>query len=55
MLVLLTEWEDFRQFDWSSIVGEMKRPIFFDAKNCLDEDRMKKMGFRHISLGRGQG
>ena len=55
MLVLLTEWEDFRQFDWSSIIGEMKRPIFFDAKNCLDEDRMKKMGFRHISLGRGQG
>jgi UDPglucose 6-dehydrogenase len=54
MLVLLTEWEDFRQFDWSSIIGEMKRPIFFDAKNCLDEDRMKKMGFRYISLGRGQ-
>ena len=55
MLVLLTEWEDFRQFDWSSIIDEMKRPIFLDTKNCLDEDRMKKMGFRHISLGRGLG
>jgi hypothetical protein len=33
---------------------EMRRPIFFDTKNCLDEDQMKKIGFRYISLGRGE-
>ncbi|MGA2585555.1 MAG: nucleotide sugar dehydrogenase [Candidatus Aminicenantales bacterium] len=53
LLVLLTEWEEFKQFDWSSIKKEMRRPIFFDTKNCLDEDQMKKIGFRYISLGRG--
>jgi len=53
LLVLLTEWEEFKQFDWSSIKKEMRKPIFFDTKNCLDEDQMKKIGFRYISLGRG--
>lgn len=53
LLVLLTEWEEFKLFDWSSIKTEMRRPMFFDAKNCLDEGQMKKMGFRYISLGRG--
>ncbi len=53
LLVLLTEWEEFKQFDWNSIKSEMRKPIFFDTKNCLDEDHMKKIGFRYISLGRG--
>jgi len=53
LLVLLTEWEEFKQFDWSSIKKEMRRLIFFDTKNCLDEDQMKKIGFHYISLGRG--
>ena len=54
LLVLLTEWEEFKQFDWSSIKKEMRRLIFFDTKNCLDENQMKKNGFRYISLGRGE-
>jgi UDPglucose 6-dehydrogenase len=54
LLVLLTEWEEFKQFDWSSIKKEMRKPIFFDTKNCLDENRMKRIGFRFFSLGRGE-
>jgi UDPglucose 6-dehydrogenase len=52
LLVLLTEWEEFTQFDWSSIKKEMRKPIIFDTKNCLDENQMKKSGFRFLSLGR---
>jgi UDPglucose 6-dehydrogenase len=54
LLVLLTEWEEFKRFDWNSMKKEMRRLIFFDTKNCLDENQMKKNGFRYISLGRGE-
>jgi UDPglucose 6-dehydrogenase len=52
ILILLTEWEDFKNYDWSSATNLMNNKIFFDTKNFLDESKMKKFGFNYYSIGR---
>lgn len=51
-LVLLTEWEEFRMYDWANIPKNMVGRVFFDTKNFLDEQKMVEMGFEFHSLGR---
>lgn len=51
MLLLLTEWPEFKQYDWSKVKSKMKTPIFFDAKNALDGRKMKESGFVYLGIG----
>ena len=37
LLILLTEWEEFKNFDWSSIINLMDNKSFFDTKNLFNE------------------
>lgn len=52
MLLLLTEWEDFKKYDWAPVPQCMKSPIMFDAKNYLDEKSMSDFGFHYYSVGK---
>jgi len=51
-LVLLTEWGEFKQYDWNGIAASMSTPIFFDTKNYLEESHMRRAGFSYYSIGR---
>lgn len=51
-VMLLTEWPQFKQIDYAKIHSLMKRPVFIDAKNLLDSDSMRKIGFNYLSVGR---
>lgn len=53
ILVLLTEWNDFKEFNWSIIKDKMRFPVFFDAKNLLNKKEMKEKGFNYYSVGGG--
>ncbi len=52
ILILLTEWEEFKNHDWSTVINLMNRKIFFDTKNVLDELKMQNFGFNYYSIGR---
>ncbi len=52
LIVLLTEWKEFREFDWTAVPRIMSRPLFFDTKNFLDEHAMRSYGFTYYSIGR---
>jgi UDPglucose 6-dehydrogenase len=52
MLVLLTEWEEFRVYDWKKVTAGMRKAVVFDTKNFLDKDRMVSLGFEYYSIGR---
>jgi len=52
ILILLTEWEEFKNHDWSTVINLMDKKIFFDTKNVLDELKMQKFGFHYFSIGR---
>lgn len=51
LLILLTEWEEFKHLDWDIIKEKMKTPIIFDTKNFLDEKIIKENKITYYSLG----
>src|SRR5438105_3027867 len=51
-LLLLTEWPEFRQLDWTRIYELMSRPLILDGRNLLDPATMMDIGFEYHSFGR---
>ena len=52
-IAILTEWDEFREFDWEKIYKSMKKPAFiFDGRNILDKTKLEKIGFIYKSIGR---
>lgn len=51
IIVTLTDWPDFKEYDWSKVISSMKTKNFLDAKNFLDKKKMKETGFNFYSLG----
>ena len=51
-LVLMTEWNQFRNLDLERIKRSLKRPVFVDLRNVYEPARMTALGFRYSSVGR---
>jgi UDPglucose 6-dehydrogenase len=51
-LVLMTEWNQFRNLELERIKASLKTPTFIDLRNVYDPGRMQKAGFRYVSVGR---
>jgi UDPglucose 6-dehydrogenase len=51
-LVIVTEWNEFRNLDLLKLKGLLKEPLFFDLRNIYDPAKMKKLGFRYFCIGR---
>ncbi|MDP8230739.1 MAG: UDP-glucose/GDP-mannose dehydrogenase family protein [Candidatus Gorgyraea atricola] len=51
-LVIVTEWHEFEVLDLSRIKRSMKNPLVIDGRNIFEPDKMKKLGFKYISIGR---
>lgn len=51
-LVILTEWNQFRNIDLSKIKKLLKSPILFDLRNLCDPDKVKILGFIYEGVGR---
>ena len=52
-IAIMTEWEEFKEFDWEIIYKKIKKPAYiFDGRNILEIEKIKKIGFNYIGLGR---
>ncbi len=51
-LILITEWNHFRNLDFNKLKSAMKSPTMFDLRNLYDPLRMKKLGFSYFGVGR---
>jgi len=51
-VVIVTEWNQFRNLDLNKIKKALKGNLFFDLRNIYDADRLVKMGFKYFSTGR---
>jgi UDPglucose 6-dehydrogenase len=51
-LVILTEWQEFRNPDFELIVKKLAKPVIFDGRNLYDLDVVKKAGIEYHSIGR---
>ena len=52
-VAVLTEWDEFKTYDWQKIYDNMKKPAFvFDGRNILDGDALKDIGFIFQGIGK---
>ena len=51
-VVVMTEWNEFRQLDLVRLKKALKRPIVVDGRNIYDPAEMKAMGFVYTGVGR---
>jgi len=51
-IILVTEWNQFRNLQLERLKGLLKHPVFIDLRNVYEPDRMRKSGFDYYSVGR---
>src|SRR5919204_3239333 len=51
-LLLVTEWNEFRQLDMPRIKRSMRRPVLVDGRNIYDPAKMRELGFVYRGIGR---
>ena len=51
-LVILTEWEQFKQLDLAKVKEVMKQPVIIDGRNMFEPDEMSRLGFTYRGVGR---
>ena len=53
IIAIMTEWDEFKAFDWEIIYKKIKKPAYiFDGRNILNSKNIKRIGFNYIGLGR---
>ncbi|MDP9277042.1 MAG: UDP-glucose/GDP-mannose dehydrogenase family protein [Actinomycetota bacterium] len=51
--ILVTEWPEFAELDWSDAAKRMANPLLIDGRNFLDPERLRAAGFTYEGIGRG--
>lgn len=54
-LILITEWQEFRNPDFDKIKSLLKSPVIFDGRNQYSPKKMKQLGFKYYGIGRKDG
>ena len=53
-IAVLTEWDEFKTYNWQRIYDTMQKPAFvFDGRGILDTESLKKIGFICYTIGKG--
>ncbi|MDX9696093.1 MAG: UDP-glucose 6-dehydrogenase [Bacteroidales bacterium] len=52
-IAILTEWDEFKTYDWQKIYDNMMKPAFvFDGRNILDHQKLMDIGFNVKAIGK---
>jgi UDPglucose 6-dehydrogenase len=51
-VVLVTEWPELADVDWTAVAARMRTPLFVDGRNMLDPEAMRAAGFAYDGIGR---
>ena len=51
-VVLVTEWNEFKQLDLVRLKRSMRRPVLVDGRNLYDPQAMRELGFVYRGIGR---
>ncbi|MBA3867287.1 MAG: hypothetical protein H0X42_13250, partial [Solirubrobacterales bacterium] len=50
--VLVTEWPEFGELDWTEVATRMARPMIVDGRNYLDAEKLRAAGFDYEGIGK---
>jgi UDPglucose 6-dehydrogenase len=51
-LVLVTEWQEFKELNFKTLKRKMNQPLIFDGRNFLDKKNLIRLGFQYFGVGR---
>lgn len=51
-LMVITEWNEFKQLDLDKVKGLLKSPVVYDGRNIYEPARMREMGYAYRAIGR---
>lgn len=54
VLVIVTEWKEFRSPDWARIIRTLRNPVVFDGRNLFDPAFAEEKGVAYYAIGRGR-
>jgi UDPglucose 6-dehydrogenase len=52
-ILIVTEWNEFKQLDWERLHRFMRRPVVVDGRNLYEQADMARRGFIYWGVGRG--
>lgn len=53
-IAILTEWDEFKTYDWQRIYNSMLKPaVIFDGRSLLERKKLEEIGFIYYSIGSG--
>jgi len=52
-LMVVTDWNEFKQLDLKRVKDLMTEPVMFDGRNIYDPEFMARVGFKYRGVGRG--
>jgi len=52
LLILATEWNEFKNLDYDRVKNLMAHSIIIDGRNLFDKNKLEDLGFRYIGIGR---
>ena len=53
-VAILTEWDQFKDFNWEEIFSNMLKPAFvFDGRRILNKEMLTQIGFKYFRIGEG--
>ncbi|MBW7868443.1 MAG: nucleotide sugar dehydrogenase [Brumimicrobium sp.] len=51
-VAILTEWDEFKEYDWKKVKENMNKPAFvFDGRKLLNRTTMRELGFDYYAIG----
>lgn len=51
-LLILTEWDEFKELDFTKIKNLMRQHIIIDGRNIYDPTKIRRLGFKYIGIAR---
>ncbi|MFH1691937.1 MAG: UDP-glucose/GDP-mannose dehydrogenase family protein [Candidatus Omnitrophota bacterium] len=51
-LIIVTEWNEFKEIDLAKLKKLLKQPLIIDGRNIYDPQRLEEHGFKYVSIGR---
>ncbi|MBU1679701.1 MAG: UDP-glucose/GDP-mannose dehydrogenase family protein [Bacteroidetes bacterium] len=51
-ILIVTEWNEFKNPDFDELKSLLKKPVIFDGRNIINRRRTKEAGFTHYSIGK---
>ena len=53
-IIILTEWDEYKNLDWNRISNKMRNPSWiFDTRSVTNEDEIKKTKLSYWAIGNG--